>query len=200
MTKVFISQPMAGKTDQEILAEREEAIRELKEKYGEIEIIDSFFQGTEEKPLVCLAHSLELLAEADVAWFCKGWSRARGCRIEHSCAERYGIETAGALRELYYEDNLTTAIIKAIEGHTGETEPPRSAYEAYAMLKQRIEDAEKISARTKDLMKELWSGVKENSDEVVAAHARELSTVGRQSAVAFAEVAAVAQLTEEAGV
>lgn len=200
MTKVFISQPMNGKTDLEILREREEAIRTLKETYGEIEVIDSFFQGTEEKPLACLAHALELLAEADVAWFCSGWSKARGCRIEHTCAEKYGIVTAGALRELYYEDNLTTAIIKAIDGHTGETEPPRSGYEAYAMLKQRIEDAEKICGRTKDLMKDLWSGVKESSPEVIAAHARELATVGRQSAVAFAEAATVAALTEEAAV
>lgn len=37
--KLFISQPMKGKTDEEILAERENAIS----KFKNVEVIDSFF-------------------------------------------------------------------------------------------------------------------------------------------------------------
>lgn len=40
-----------------------------------------------------LAKSLELLADADVAYFAKGWESARGCRIENQCAIEYGIDT-----------------------------------------------------------------------------------------------------------
>ena len=39
-----------------------------------------------------LAKSLELLADADVAYFARGWEQARGCRIENQCAIEYGIE------------------------------------------------------------------------------------------------------------
>ena len=46
MKKLFISQPMRGKTDEEILAEREKAIKSAEEMIGEpVEVIDSFFQS-----------------------------------------------------------------------------------------------------------------------------------------------------------
>lgn len=93
--KAFISQPMKDKTDEEIKAERVKAIDSLKEKFGEdVEIIDSFFEDApaDAKPLWFLAKSLELLSTADVAYFCKGWETARGCKIENTCAIEYGIE------------------------------------------------------------------------------------------------------------
>ena len=36
-------------------------------------------------------NGIEFLAKADVAIFAPGWQNARGCRIEHQCAEDYGI-------------------------------------------------------------------------------------------------------------
>lgn len=97
MKKLFISQPMGGKTDEEILAVREKAIASAERELGEkVEVIDSFFKGmhTEEKnrPLFMLGKSLELLAQADVVYFAKGWEEARGCRIENTCAIEYGID------------------------------------------------------------------------------------------------------------
>ena len=94
--KVFISQPMRDKTDEEILVERERMIKIVKERYPdyEIEIIDSFFQNApvEAKPLWYLGKSLEKLSEADVAVFAPMWDQYRGCRIEHLCAQEYNIE------------------------------------------------------------------------------------------------------------
>ena len=93
--KAFISQPMKDLSNEEIKAEREKAIASLKEKYGEdIEIIDSFFEDAphDAKPLWFLGKSIELLSTADVAYFCKGWENARGCRIENTCAIEYGLE------------------------------------------------------------------------------------------------------------
>ena len=95
MKKLFISQPMRGKTNEEILATREKAIASAERELGEkVEVIDSFFKGvpTEANPLWYLAKSLELLSMADVAYFTKGWEEARGCRIENICAIEYGIE------------------------------------------------------------------------------------------------------------
>lgn len=94
MKKLFISQPMRGKTDEEILATREKAIQEVKELLGEqVEVIDSFFQSApaDAKPLWYLGASLKLLATADIAYFAKGWDEARGCKIEHTCAVEYGV-------------------------------------------------------------------------------------------------------------
>ena len=96
MKKLFISQPMSGKTDAEILAVREKAIKSAENQVGEpVEIIDSFFQAApaNARPLWYLGESLKLMAEADLAYFAKGWDEARGCKIENTCAIEYGIET-----------------------------------------------------------------------------------------------------------
>ncbi len=92
--KVFISQPMNGKTDEEIMIERRAARGLARIEVGkDIEILDTFFDdlGPDKKPLDYLAKSLEFLAKADVAVFVPGWEDARGCRIEHQCAVDYGI-------------------------------------------------------------------------------------------------------------
>lgn len=96
MKKLFISQPMRGKSDEDILAERQKAIKAAKEILGEdVEIIDSFFQDKPEVktiPLFYLGKSLELLAGADIAYFADGWRDFRGCMIEHKCAVDYGVK------------------------------------------------------------------------------------------------------------
>jgi hypothetical protein len=94
MKKLFISQPMKGKSDEDILAERQKAIKSAEEKIGEpVEVIDSFFQEApvDAKPLWFIGKSLELLAGADIAYFAKGWQEAKGCKIENTCAIEYGI-------------------------------------------------------------------------------------------------------------
>lgn len=94
--RVFISQPMNGKTDAEIENERKRAIESVKALYPdkEIEVIDNFAKGAQNNanPLCLLAKSIELLATADLAYFAKGWVSARGCLVEHECAILYGIK------------------------------------------------------------------------------------------------------------
>lgn len=96
MKKIFISQPMRGKSNDEIKFERLKAIEWIKGyfKDEEVEIIDSFFENApvDMKPLWYLSKSLELLSEADAAYFVDGWNSARGCNVEHVCAATYGIE------------------------------------------------------------------------------------------------------------
>lgn len=96
--KLFISQPMNGKTEKEILSAREKAIKSVKAQISDdVEVIDSYFKDYNPDngciPLKYLAKSLELLADADVAYFAKGWENARGCRIENACAVAYDILT-----------------------------------------------------------------------------------------------------------
>lgn len=94
MKKLFISQPMKGKSDEEILKERQNAIKEAEKLFGEpVEVIDSFFQNApaEARSLWFLGKSLELLSTADIAYFAEGWENARGCKIERLCAQEYGV-------------------------------------------------------------------------------------------------------------
>ena len=93
--KVFISQPMTGRTKEEILNERNEVIEELKSEY-DVEVLDSYFEDYDPQngsiPLKYLAKSIEVLAEADVLLCVGDWRNSRGCRVEHECAKQYGIK------------------------------------------------------------------------------------------------------------
>ena len=94
MKKLFISQPMSGKADEEILAERKVAIKAAEELLKEpVEVIDSFFQSAPvgAKPLWFLGDARLFFSAADIAYFAKDWQKARGCKIEHECAVEYGI-------------------------------------------------------------------------------------------------------------
>ena len=102
MKKAMLSQPMAGKTDEEIRETREKAIAVLEEKG--CEIVNTLFtdewyskeqmeeRGVVQIPLCFLAKSLENMSLCHVAYFCKGWENSRGCRIEHEAAVAYGLE------------------------------------------------------------------------------------------------------------
>ena len=95
MIKIFISQPMKDKTNEQIEAERKRAVETIKKEYfdDEVEIIDSFFKNApyDARPLWFLGKSFVLLSTADVAYFIKGWDKYRGCKMEHTAALEYGI-------------------------------------------------------------------------------------------------------------
>ena len=93
--KVFISQPMTGRPKEEILNERNEVIKILESKYG-VEVLDSYFEDYDPQngsiPLKYLAKSIEVLAEADVLLCVGDWENSKGCKVEHECANQYGIK------------------------------------------------------------------------------------------------------------
>lgn len=105
--KAILSQPMAGKTEEEIVVTRERAIKALQEKG--YEVINTLFtdewyskekmeeRGVVQIPLCFLAKSLENMSLCDAAYFCKGWENTRGCKIEHEAAKAYGLT-------IHYED------------------------------------------------------------------------------------------------
>lgn len=87
--KIMISQPMRGKTNEQIREERVELVKQLDEQG--YEVIDTVLDLSEGKtPVHYLAKSIELLAEADAVIFMPGWQDARGCRIEYQVASEYG--------------------------------------------------------------------------------------------------------------
>lgn len=107
--KAMLSQPMAGKSDEEIRDTRDRAIDAL-ESAG-YEVVNTLFtdewysrenmkkRGVVQIPLCFLAKSIENMCLCHAAYFCKGWEKARGCRIEHEIAKAYGLEI------IYEEDD-----------------------------------------------------------------------------------------------
>lgn len=100
--KAMLSQPMAGKTQEEIVATRDQAVAYLT-ALG-YEIVNTLFtdewyseaamtkRGVVNKPLCFLAKSLESMSQCHVAYFARGWEQTRGCKLEHAVALAYGLE------------------------------------------------------------------------------------------------------------
>lgn len=99
--KAMLSQPMAGKTHEEIIATREKAVAALKARG--YEVINTYFvdewysnekmaeRGVVQIPLCFLAKSLESMSLCHAVYFCKGWKETRGCKMEHDAAVAYGL-------------------------------------------------------------------------------------------------------------
>lgn len=102
MKKAMFSQPMAGKSEKEIVEGREKAIAFLKSKG--YEVVNTLFtdewhsqekmaeRGVVQPYLTYLAKSVENMTLCHAIYFAKGWENARGCKIEHDVAKAYGLE------------------------------------------------------------------------------------------------------------
>ena len=104
---IFISQPMTGKSEEEILATRQKEIEKIHQFFDadgvEINIIDSYIDDATRKyfeehitdginwDIYWLSQSLQRLALADTIWLCEGWEYSKGCNIELKCAIQYGL-------------------------------------------------------------------------------------------------------------
>lgn len=135
--KVMISQPMNGVLASEIRKTQDF----LKEEFGKynIDVVDSFLTevpGTEIKnpDLFYLGRTIQnFLSDVDAVYFCTGWERARGCRIERHICEEYGIpildssffkvaegvycNTKEFIRCLNFNCNLGEAILYMVEAN-----------------------------------------------------------------------------------
>ena len=93
--KVMLSQPMNGVPDSEVRKIQDD----LKEKFAKynIEVIDSFLTEVPDTEirnprLFYLGRTIQnFLSDVDAVYFCTGWEKAKGCRIERHICEEYGI-------------------------------------------------------------------------------------------------------------
>ena len=92
--KVMISQPMNGRSEEEIKKERQNIIEKFNKMH--IEVINTLF--AEEAPDNCnvavyyLGKSISAMKDIDAIYMCDNWLNARGCRIENRVAREYGIK------------------------------------------------------------------------------------------------------------
>ena len=92
--KVFLSHPMNGLSESEIMSIRDSAYTYLQAVYGNIKIIDNLHIYEAPKNsgrLWHLGRSIQQMKEADAIYFCGDWENARGCLIERQVAEKYGL-------------------------------------------------------------------------------------------------------------
>lgn len=96
--KVFISLGMRDKTIEEIKEAMNDIANTLRKILKvDIEIIDTIVEDygnleVKNEGLYCLGKSIELLSTADLVVFAEDWDSYRGCKIEHRCAEEYGLK------------------------------------------------------------------------------------------------------------
>ena len=92
--KIMISQPMKGKTNEQIREERKALVESL-EREGH-QVIDTIFDkapADEDIAIYMLSQSIRFIGKVDAVYFMKGWEKARGCCIEHEVAVQYGRKT-----------------------------------------------------------------------------------------------------------
>lgn len=103
---LFISQPMSGLTNEEILKVRHEATEYISNKYPEYAI--SVLPSYKEQPyetnnavieVNLLGNAISLMASANIIYFVPGWQKSRGCQIENEVARRWLEETGVELIE-----------------------------------------------------------------------------------------------------
>ena len=91
--KAMISQPMNGKTDEEIAAVRDLAVAKLRQMG--YEVADTVFDFTDEQlkalevenaPVYYLGNSIQAMSRCDAVYFVKGWEGVRGCKLEQEVA------------------------------------------------------------------------------------------------------------------
>ncbi len=101
--KIFISQPMHGRTLEQIIEERNKAIEKIRNmlpgKYIEIinnlQVDEICIANSKKRPrLWYLGESIKLMSEADYIYFTDNncMHTSHGCRIEYEVAHEYSID------------------------------------------------------------------------------------------------------------
>jgi hypothetical protein len=95
---LMISQPMKGKTNEQIREERANLIKKLEEQGNKV--LDTVFENApanEDIAIYMLSQSIRYIGKVDGVVFMRGWESARGCKIEHQVAVEYG-------KQVFYEN------------------------------------------------------------------------------------------------
>ena len=97
---VYVSQPMSGKSEEEITVQREKVFGDYLAEHPEATLLGSYYTEADRnnmpvykhQPIALLGEAIQIMADADVVIFAPGWEHARGCRIEERVATYYDLE------------------------------------------------------------------------------------------------------------
>ena len=100
--KIYISLPITGYDLQECKSYAERLKKHLQHINPQAEIVTPFDVNPDQE-LSCaeyMGNDIAALLTSDAVYFCKGWDKSRGCRLEHSAAMEYNISK---IYEQWYE-------------------------------------------------------------------------------------------------
>src|SRR5574344_2298172 len=146
---LFISQPMSGLTNEEILNVRQKATQFISDKYPDNEILvlpsykeqpDNTYNATSAVDL--LGNAISLMSKANIIYFVPGWQKSRGCQIENEVARRWLEETGVELIEDGMENVDVELTAEQLETLKTEADKAGMSIQKYVgmRLKQSIED------------------------------------------------------------
>lgn len=100
VVKVFISQPMSGRTDEEVMKEKQNAIQHIYEQFKQkpnvvLVFLDQYYVDSvppDANSVWYLGHSISIMSKADYVYFTGEWPDARGCLIEAEICKMYKIK------------------------------------------------------------------------------------------------------------
>lgn len=157
MVKIMISQPMRGKTNEQINEERRALKIAIEASGGELmnTVFDNIEGGT---PLSYLSKSIKYLDEADIIWFMPGWDKSRGCRIEFECAKEYG-KHIKCITEEELKD-IEETVKKAEE----EADKMKNSTKNIKIILKGIEDNDDLSEQLKKDLEEMLNDFTEKRE------------------------------------
>ena len=92
--KVFLSHPMHGLSEEEVMSIRARAVALIECVYGRVEVIDNYHHENVPENAGRIWHlgeSIKMMSEANLVVFCPGYEEARGCRIEEAICDEYDL-------------------------------------------------------------------------------------------------------------
>jgi hypothetical protein len=105
--RVFVSQPMNGLSDDQVMKTLRDAEEKIRSQYGkehpDIEVVSTYKQPEPDTEyatvlthyknvrLYYLGNSIKILGQCDAIYFCDGWTKANGCQVEYMIANLYNI-------------------------------------------------------------------------------------------------------------
>lgn len=109
--RIFISQPMNGLDDDEILSRRHEIEERCRKVWPDCEFVDSYIEedppeDVKQPGAWFLGESIKRLATADAIFLAYGYREARGCVRERDAAVAYGMQC------IYEQNNGTMRVTK----------------------------------------------------------------------------------------
>lgn len=103
---LFVIQPMAGKTKEQIMQERNDTLRKL--DLSSCTVLENYFdvyppEGTPthltlgQTSVYAFSTNIQRMAMADMVIVMPGWENAKGCIIEYEIARHYGLNVREVL-------------------------------------------------------------------------------------------------------
>lgn len=96
--KIMISQPMKGKTNEQIREENAELVRKLQEEGHEVvDTVVENIPADEDAVIYMLSQSIRCIGKVDALYFRQGWEKEGSCKIEHQVVVENG-------KQVFYEN------------------------------------------------------------------------------------------------